>query len=32
MSLNVLVNAYAIQAEGIDSVNAAVAAYANNGK
>ena len=32
MSLNVIVRAYAIQAEGIASVDAAVAAYANNGK
>ena len=31
-SWEVIVRAYAIQAEGIDSVDAAVAAYANNGK
>lgn len=31
-SWKILVNAYAIQAEGIESVDAAVAAYTNNGK
>lgn len=31
-SWQILVNAYAIQADGIANVDAAVAAYANNGK
>ncbi len=31
-SWKIIVNAYAIQADGIDSVDAAIAAYTNNGK
>ena len=31
-SWQILVNAYAIQADGFDSVDAAIAGYTNNGK
>ena len=31
-SWEIIVNAYAIQADGFDTVDAAIAAYANNGK